>query len=147
MLGISDFLKVRGSQSQGKNTSRETDEEEAEIPRQVADAAKEMLVLKIERNRLEAAKIQKMLQTARDHKKLQRSKAPKGGPKSSRIIFLNLAAPKPIVEYINKEGSNNRAIQELNSEKESPKYMRTTAPESPYYNFLRDPTLTGDTSF
>jgi len=52
-----------------------------------------------------------------------------------------------MLDSINIEGANNRAIQELNSEKESPKFMRTTAPESPYYNFLRDPTLTGDTSF
>jgi len=76
----------------------------------VVDTAKEMLVLKRERNRLEADHIQKLLQTARDLKKLQRSKAPKEGLKSSRIIFLNLAAPKPILEGINNEGSNYKAL-------------------------------------
>ena len=76
----------------------------------MVDAAKEMLVLKRERNRLEADHIQKLLQTARDLKKLKRSKAPKEGLKSSRIIFLNLAAPKPILEGINNEGSNYKAL-------------------------------------
>ena len=76
----------------------------------VVDAAKEMLELKIERNRLEADHIQKLLQMARDHKKLQKSKAPKEGLKSSRMIFLNLAAPKPLLECINYEGSNNKPL-------------------------------------
>ena len=98
----------------------------------MVDAAKEMLVLKIERNRLEADHIRKLLKMARDHKKLQKSKASKEGPKSSRMIFLNLAAPKPLLECINYEESNNKPLQEFNTEKLSPKCMQTTAPQSPY---------------
>ncbi len=74
----------------------------------MADAANEMLGLKIERNRLEADHIRKLHKTARDQKKLQNSKPPIERPKSSRMMFLNLAAPKPFLDIISYEGPINK---------------------------------------